>query len=157
MHESEFSEVVDSLCTADPRYQAPAYYFIREALDCAVRMHQKRPEGSMRHVSAEELLDGFRVYALQEFGPMTLTVLGTWGLQRTEDIGEIVFNLVESGKLGKTESDHKEDFAGGFEFAHAFSHPFEPRGNRTAAPAADAGAADEVAAPRHEVAEEASP
>ena len=46
MHESEFSEVVDDLCTGDPRYDAQAYYFIREALDFAVRMHKKRPEGT---------------------------------------------------------------------------------------------------------------
>ncbi len=90
-------------------------------------MHKKPPQGVMRHVSAQELLEGIRVYALQEYGPMALTVLQSWGLTCTEDIGEVVFNLVESGKLGKTESDRKEDFANGFDFATAFQRPFEPR------------------------------
>ena len=157
MHESEFSEVVDNLCTADPRYDAQAYYFIREALDFAVRMHKKRPEGTMRHVSAGELLEGFRIYALQEFGPMTLTDLGAWGQRRSEDIGAVVFNMVASGKLGKTESDRKEDFADGFDFAYAFSHPFEPRGNRPPEANATARAGDTIVAHHHEVTEESSP
>ncbi|MBT3295509.1 MAG: hypothetical protein HN919_17520 [Verrucomicrobia bacterium] len=157
MHESEFSEAIDNLCTADPRYHGQAYYFIREALDFAVRLHKKRPEGTMRHVSASEFLEGFRLYALQEFGPMALTVLGAWGLRRTEDVGEVVFNLVASGKLGKTESDRKEDFAGGFDFTHAFSHPFEPRANRSPEAGVDAEAEDATVANHHEVAEEASP
>jgi len=127
MHEKDFSEVIDVICTKDPRYLSDAYYFIREALDFAVRMHKKPAEGVMRHVSATELLEGIRTFALQEYGPMALTVLQSWGLTSTEDIGEVVFNLVESGKLGKTEEDRREDFAGGYDFERAFSQPFQPR------------------------------
>ncbi|MDP6470378.1 MAG: hypothetical protein QGH42_00285 [Kiritimatiellia bacterium] len=127
MHEKDFSDVIDLICTKDPRYLSDAYYFIREALDFAVRMHKKPEQGTMRHVSAEELLEGIRVYTLQEYGPMALTVLQSWGLTCTEDIGEVVFNLVESGKLGKTEGDRKEDFAHGFDFKTAFQLPFQPR------------------------------
>ena len=131
MHEKDFNEVIDVICTRDPRYLPDAYYFIREALDFAVRMHKKPAEGILRHVSATELLEGIRVYTLQEYGPMALTVLQSWGLTSTEDIGEVVFNLVESGKLGKTENDSKDDFAGGYDFVRAFSQPFRPR-ERTA-------------------------
>ena len=67
---------------------------------------------------------------------MALTVLQSWGLTCTEDIGEVVFNLVESGKLGKTEGDRKEDFAHGFDFKTAFELPFQPRTQD--APGADA-------------------
>lgn len=135
MHENEFEGVVEAMCARDPRYDAFAYYFVREALDFAVRMHKKADHGKMRHVSAAELLEGIRVYAMQEYGPMALTVLGAWGLHCTEDIGEVVFNLVESGKLGKTDEDRKEDFANGFDFREAFARPFEPR-NATAEPGA---------------------
>jgi uncharacterized repeat protein (TIGR04138 family) len=127
MHEKDFSDVIDVICTRDPRYLPDAYFFIREALDFTVRMHKKPTQGVMRHVSAAELLEGIRVYALQEYGPMALTVLQSWGLTRTEDIGEVVFNLVESGKLGKTESDRKEDFANGYDFTSTFLLPFQPR------------------------------
>ena len=132
MHEKEFAEVIDAICGKDPRYQPDAYYFIRETLDFSVRMHKKPARGQMRHVSAAELLESIRVYALQEYGPMALTVLASWGLKSTDDIGEIVFNLVESGKLGKTDEDRKEDFGGGYDFTEAFAAPFEPRGEKPA-------------------------
>lgn len=57
---------------------------------------------------------------------MSLTVLKTWGITKTEDFGEIVFNLVESGQLGKTDRDRKEDFANGYDFQSAFAKPFQP-------------------------------
>lgn len=139
MHEKEFNEVIDLIFTRDPRYQPEAYYFIREGLDFTVRMYKKPSQGVMRHVAAGELLEGIRVYALQEYGPMALTVLHSWGLTCTEDIGAVVFNLVESGKLGSTEEDRKEDFAGGYDFEVAFASPFQPRRQgqtaETAAPA----------------------
>src|SRR2546422_8271263 len=52
-------------------------------------------KNEVRHVSGQELLDGIREYALQLFGPMTLTVLEEWGIKRCEDFGEIVFNRSE--------------------------------------------------------------
>ena len=75
-------------------------------------------------MSGKELLEGIREYAAQQFGPLAPTVFRSWGVRRTEDFGEIVFNLVESGLLGKTESDSREDFADGFDFDQAFDGPF---------------------------------
>ncbi|NQT93736.1 MAG: hypothetical protein HQ559_13330 [Lentisphaerae bacterium] len=86
-----------------------------------------RPQNSKkRHVSGAELLDGLRVYALQEFGPMAVTVLNAWGIRATDDIGDIVFQLVESGVLGKTDEDRRDDFAGVYDFDEAFTKPFLP-------------------------------
>ena len=39
-----------------------------------------------------------------------------------------VKDLVESGKLGKTDEDRPEDFADGFDFEDAFDAPFRPAG-----------------------------
>ncbi|NIY14277.1 MAG: hypothetical protein GWM98_05010, partial [Nitrospinaceae bacterium] len=69
--------------------------------------------GRERHLSGQELLEGIRNFALQEFGPMSLRVLNTWGVNNTADFGEIVFNLVECGKLRKTEEDSRQDFLDG--------------------------------------------
>jgi uncharacterized repeat protein (TIGR04138 family) len=57
---------------------------------------------------------------------MSLTVLHSWRITSTADFGEIVFNMVESGKLGKTDQDKREDFAGGYDFLQAFAAPFLP-------------------------------
>ena len=115
-----------AICERDPRYDPEAYLFIRESLDFTVRNLERPAEGEKRHVSGQELLEGIRQYALQEFGPMALTVLNTWGIRQTEDFGNIVFNLVEAGKLGETDDDRLEHFADGYDFHEAFAGPFLP-------------------------------
>ena len=40
-------------------------------------------------------------FAKDEFGPMAKHVLNSWGVRRTQDFGEIVFELVEHGVLRK--------------------------------------------------------
>ena len=114
-------ELLQKILARDPRYAAEAYVFVRAGLDYTVRRLEKP-----RHVSGQELLDGIREFALAEFGPMTRTVLKGWGLQCTEDVGEIVFNMVETGLLGKTEKDSRADFADGYDFDEAFCKPFRP-------------------------------
>lgn len=128
MSETPIEETIDDICLRDPRYSADAYYFLREALDFTVTTLNKPRQGPEkdRHISGRELLDGIRRYAIQEFGPMSLSVLKSWGVTTTADFGEIVFNLVESGKLGKTENDRKEDFHDIYDFEDAFNKPFLP-------------------------------
>ena len=83
-------------------------------------------EAPIRHVTGQELLDGIRAYALEQFGPMVPTVFEEWGLQNCADFGEIVFNMVEIGLLAKTEKDSREDFKSGYDFEDAFRKPFLP-------------------------------
>lgn len=127
MHEADFVEAVRHIATKDPRYEVEAYLFVREVLDFAVKALKKPPEGPERHVTARELLGCIRTYGLREFGPMAFTVFNTWGVKRTDDFGEVVFNLVDAGILGKTEEDSKEDFAGVYDFVEAFEKPFLPQ------------------------------
>jgi uncharacterized repeat protein (TIGR04138 family) len=127
MQDADFHQTLLSICETDPRYDIEAYLFIREALDFTVAMLNKPSEGPAKHVSGQELLDGIRDYAKHEFGPMALTVLNRWGVKTTSDFGEIVFNLVDAGLLGKTENDRKEDFDNGYDFFEAFAKPFLPR------------------------------
>lgn len=114
-------KLLDGILARDTRYTVEAYAFVRAGLDYTVRRLEKP-----RHVSGQELLDGIREFALAEFGPMTKTVLNGWGIKRTEDVGEIIFNMVETGLLGKTEKDNRADFANGYDFDEAFRKPFRP-------------------------------
>ncbi len=132
MQTVSFEEVVDKIVERDPRYHRDAYHFVREALDHTqksvhkdARTDQPKKE---RHVSGQQLLEGIRAYALQQFGPMVLTVFEEWGVRRCEDFGEIVFNLVDNGNglFGKTEHDSHDDFKGGYDFEEAFRKPFLP-------------------------------
>jgi len=128
MADSDFYTVVRDICRQDERYDEEAYAFIREALDfTAKKLSKPTSDVPERHVTGRQLLDGIRDHALQEFGPVALTVLKTWGITSTEDVGEIVFNLVNAGVLRRTETDTKADFAAGYDFEDAFAAPFRPR------------------------------
>ena len=55
---------------------------------------------------------------------MSRTVLEHWGLRGTEDVGEIVFALVESGVLVKQDGDRIEDFRDVYDFGEAFEDAY---------------------------------
>jgi uncharacterized repeat protein (TIGR04138 family) len=126
MQPTAFEDILAQIVREDPRYPAEAYLFLRVGLNYAVKLYHKPDHGPGRHVSGQELIEGLRQYALKEFGPMAFTVLKTWGIRRTDDFGELVFNLVNRGLLGKTDEDRKEDFAAGYDFREAFVKPFLP-------------------------------
>ena len=115
----DFAEGVKNIVRQDSRFSPEAYYFVSEALS-----HTQEVLGRKGHVSGQELLDGLKRFALNEFGYMARVVLESWGVRQTEDIGQIVFNLIDNGLLGKTEEDRKEDFAQGYDFRKAFDNSF---------------------------------
>ena len=145
MQDLEFAEVVALIRKEDPRYDRKAYTFVREGLDCTVReLRKKQPARSRAslHVTGPELLEGLRAHALEQYGPLALTVLHAWGVRRCADFGEIVFNLIDYRQLKKTDTDRREDFSEVYDFADAFAKPFLPRAPHRAGPAAAAAAAE---------------
>jgi uncharacterized repeat protein (TIGR04138 family) len=133
MQDVEFSEIVDLICREDPRFDRRAYTFIRQALDHTVKELRKRqPERTSRsqHVTGAELLAGIRDFALEQYGPLTKTVLNSWGLTRCSDFGDLVFNLIDYNVFSKTDSDRREDFAEIYDFEEAFVKPFVPARSR---------------------------
>src|SRR5215472_11628730 len=97
MQEASFEEALEIVTLRDPRYCREAYIFVREALDHTQRTLARDKQGSIRHVSGQELLAGIRDYASSQFGPMAMMVLSEWGVHSCKDFGEIVFNMVETG------------------------------------------------------------
>ena len=98
-----------------PGYKLEAYSFVVSALNYTVS-RLDRP----RHVTAKELLYGIKEYGLDQFGPMTKTVFGHWGIKSTMDFGNIVFDLIKVGLLGKTEKDDIADFYDVYDFEKTF-------------------------------------
>lgn len=136
--EYDFSEVVDLIVKDDDRYSKAGYDFLRSALDFTIDRERKRQGKAVsrqqRHVTGQELLVGIRDYALEQYGPMAYTLLGSWGIDRCEDFGEMVFNLIEYGVFSKNEDDAREDFASIFTFEDAFVKPFLPEQRRLKRP-----------------------
>jgi uncharacterized repeat protein (TIGR04138 family) len=123
-----FHDAVHQAMAKDPRYTAQAYEFVQEALHLAVKVF-RGGEGNS-HVSGQEVLEGVRRLALEEYGPMALLLLNEWGLYRGEDVGNIVYGLIETGYFGKNDGDSLDDFRGGYDFETAFNDPFRPTSQR---------------------------
>ena len=116
----------------DSRYSVQSYQFIFEALDFTASQLGKKYNSSReeeRHVSGQELSEGIKQYSLVKFGFMTKTVFELWGITNSGDFGEIVFNLVESGLMGKTESDSVDDFKNLYDFQTEFENKFRFEGD----------------------------
>ena len=112
---NELLKKIELICRKDPQYKPEAYLFVLAGLHFTLG---QMPEP--RHITGQELLQGLRVYGLDQFGPLTTQVFEHWGLHRTEDFGHIVFTLVENKLLRKTEEDSLDDFKEVYDFSHAF-------------------------------------
>jgi len=115
---------IEDLIRRDPRYALEAYEFVFAALSHTQRMLGRRVvlepgQEEEHHVSGPQLLDGARDLALREFGLMARVVFGFWGINRTADFGEIVFNLIEANLMSKTDQDCRADFADVFDLDEA--------------------------------------
>jgi uncharacterized repeat protein (TIGR04138 family) len=138
------------LLKRDRRYPLDAYLFILEALSfaqdslgmgeeppveeiesahggeeptprAAPKPGRSRRRRGERHLTGQELCEAARHYALQQYGYLARTVLASWGVTRTDDFGELVFNMIEIGQMRKTRKDKREDFHGVYDFGEAFS------------------------------------
>ena len=142
MNPDPFAATVDAIVARDPRFERDAYFFVRDALEYTTRQQKKKTTVPplKSHVSAQQLLEGVRQYALSQYGPMVPTVLEHWRVRSCEDIGTIVFNLIDASEFGKSDQDSIEDFRLWLRFSRGFcpalppSHE-EPGSRRAGAPA----------------------
>ena len=120
---------LDELVRRDPRYAYEAYEFLYAALAHTQKLLGRQmaddagPE-QVQHVSGRQLLEGVRDLALKEFGLMARTVFRLWGINKTDDFGEIVFNLVEAKLMSKTDEDTRADFHDVYDLDQALVHNY---------------------------------
>lgn len=103
------------------RYAEAAYFFVLEALDYTIFKQRTHERESGRHISCKELLEGILEYAGVEFGPLSPYAFHSWGVWRTEDFGELVFQMCDGGLLNAREADTAAAFADGFDFDQTFA------------------------------------
>jgi uncharacterized repeat protein (TIGR04138 family) len=128
MRYPEISEIV----RRDGRFAYEAYEFVFEALNHTQHMVGRVPIGGEKaglehHVSPKEILEGAVDLAREEFGFLARTVFRQWGIHRTDDLGELVFNLIEAGLLSKTDTDHRTDFRDVFDLDRALVEGYSIR------------------------------
>ena len=128
MEGSVSEEAIESIVARDPRYRPEAYKLVFRAVGYAYSyaLSQQRVSGTTTdeaHATATEILESLRSLALMEFEIDAKRRLNEWGVKSCEDVGKIVFNLIEAKLLTKQPSDRKEDFQNGFNFDEAFNDP----------------------------------
>src|SRR5467141_3458429 len=83
----------------DGRYQERGYLFVLAALEFAQSRLPAR-----RHLSGGELAWACRDFAFEQFGLLESAVLEYWGVTSTQDLGCIVFMLIDVGLLARQEN-----------------------------------------------------
>jgi uncharacterized repeat protein (TIGR04138 family) len=109
-------EAFEKIGQRDNRYHERGLLFVLAALEFA---QGRLPE--RRHLSGGELAWACRDFALEQFGLLAQTVLDHWGIHSTEDLGRIVFLLIDVGLLARQPSDKIEDFDRVYDFAEVFA------------------------------------
>jgi len=113
----DFYQIVEDICEKDKRYKPDSYEFVTQALHFT--------QGKLKrasHINGVELLEGIREFAIQQYGPMARAVLTHWGITKTEDFGNIVFNMIDKNLLSKTETDSLDDFKDVYAFDVVFAN-----------------------------------
>lgn len=89
----------------DTRYRTGGYEFVLNGMEFYLTSI-----GEKRHVDGGELTKGLLLFAQKQFGPLVLTVLNYWGIYKTDDLGNIVYNMIDLGILSKQPEDSLNHF-----------------------------------------------
>jgi uncharacterized repeat protein (TIGR04138 family) len=107
--------VMEQIRQRESRYEEGAYLFVLAALEYSQAQLQVR-----RHITGRELAFACRDLAIDRYGIMARMVLERWGVVSTEDIGAVVFTLVDLGFLASQPSDSRDQFNDVYDFYEAF-------------------------------------
>jgi uncharacterized repeat protein (TIGR04138 family) len=130
MQAMQFEQSVVTILKREKRFDPHAYFFLKDALDFTLKRIAEGNGGKARHVSGPELLAGYRDFALEQFGPMASTLMKEWGVRKCQDVGDMVFLLIDEQVFGKQDSDRREDFSEAFDFEESLETPFLPSRKR---------------------------
>lgn len=121
--QTELWDELTELAIENPRYEREAYLFVLNGLNWAFRQL-----GQKRHLSGEEFTEFLVAFAREEYGDLADCVLNEWGIYTTRDFGEIVYTLIEAGKMTKDREDSIQDFDNVLDLDQALTDPdFVPR------------------------------
>ena len=124
---SKFWKLVEDICSKDKRYKPDAYEFVLQGLSFTQNKFKRQAPYNAKHFTAEhvsgrELACGLRDFAINQYGALARSVLSHWGINQTQDFGNIVFNMIEKKLLSRTEEDCLADFNVVYDFNAAFAN-----------------------------------
>lgn len=111
--------IMDQIRLREPRFHERAFLFVLAALEhCQTRLPERR------HISGAQLAHAVRELAIERYGVLSRLVLEHWGIRSTDDVGDIVFAMVDLGLLVSQPNDSRDDFAGVYDFDAAFERDY---------------------------------
>jgi len=98
-----------------------ALAFIYDTLDhaCLPRTPVETAVLGVRHRTAQEYCQAFLKLAEDTFGGDYVDVLRSWGLETSENLGRVVYDLIHRNLLRQHEQDLQSDFNGQFDLTNA--------------------------------------
>jgi uncharacterized repeat protein (TIGR04138 family) len=111
--------VMEQIRQRESRYEEGAYLFVLAALEYSQAQLQVR-----RHITGRELAIACRDLAIDRYGIMARVVLERWGMASTDDIGSVVFTLVDLGFLASQPTDTRDQFSDVYDFVEAFERRY---------------------------------
>ena len=119
----------------DPRYSLEAYQLVQDALgyaqkvlllgDSDSREFDLDDDAAEHHLTGQQLCRAVKLYAQDQYGYMARLVLRSMGLDSTDAIGDVVYNLINIGCMKKSKRDKREHFSNVFDFEDEFITNFD--------------------------------
>lgn len=122
------------LLARDPRFSIHAYRFVMHALRLAAIKHygkvatpaSAKPEKQVtEHVTGQQLCHAAGELASQEYGFLAYRVLKQWGIEKTSDIGDIVYHMIEEKHMQRSPEDNRADFDDVFDMKQVLEDQFQ--------------------------------
>jgi uncharacterized repeat protein (TIGR04138 family) len=98
-------DAIKKIRERDRRYSPEAYAMVMDSLEFAIKRI-----GERRHLSAGELLVHLCDFARERYGILAYSMLNKWGVRSTDDVGSIVYRLIDEHVLSEQDGDSPADF-----------------------------------------------
>ena len=105
-----FFDAVKRIRSRDRRYEPEAYALVMDSVAYAIQTI-----GERRHISSAELLVHLCDFVKDRYGILAYSMLKKWRVRSTEDIGAIVYGLIDEGELTEQDGDSLAGFSGVFD------------------------------------------
>ncbi|MGQ9707820.1 MAG: Minf_1886 family protein [bacterium] len=112
--------LLHELLANDSRYPLDAYLLVNDGLQYAHKV-----TGRKSPIAAQELLDAIRELMIQRYGLMAKAVLSSWGINSTDDIGQVVLNLVNAGLMLQEDTESVDKFHAVYDFEQVFVENYQ--------------------------------
>lgn len=124
----EIHDALRVILAEHKEYHPEAYHSIYLATNPTSGTQLDTPDRRpAKHLTARELYTTLCHQALEEYGPMALTVFRHWGLKSAADVAQATYYMIQAGILSKQRHESREDFLHLPTLEEMLDTPFAPR------------------------------